>query len=111
MKKSILTFTLLCSTITTVAAQDISASKNIYGTSDFEAIDKEYATAMLGWTNAKNAKHSKAIILEGTDHAFALVGSMEEGIKLKHSGNYAQIMQDKFNPLLVTKTAEWLASF
>jgi hypothetical protein len=36
---------------------------------------------------------------------------MEEGIKLKHSGTYAQIMKDKFNPLLVTKTAEWLASF
>jgi pimeloyl-ACP methyl ester carboxylesterase len=84
---------------------------SIYGTSDFEAIDKEYATAMLGWTNSKNAKYSKAIILENTDHAFALVGSMEEGIKLKHSGNYAQIMQDKFNPLVVTKTAEWLASF
>jgi hypothetical protein len=76
-----------------------------------EAIDKEYATAMLGWTNAKNAKQSKAIILENTDHAFALVGSMEEGIKLKHSGNYAQIMQDKFNPLVVSKTVEWLASF
>ena len=84
---------------------------SIYGTSDFEAIDKDYATAMLGWTNAKNAKHSKAIILENTDHAFALVGSMEEGIKLKHSGNYAQIMQDKFNPLVVAKTVEWLASF
>lgn len=83
----------------------------IYGTSDFEAIDKEYATAMLGWTNAKNAKNSKAIILENTDHAFAIVGSMEDGIKLKHSDNYAQIMQDKFNPLLVTKTVEWLASF
>ena len=83
----------------------------IYGTSDFEAIDKEYATAMLGWTNAKNAKNSKAIILENTDHAFAIVGSMEDGIKLKHSDNYAQIMQDKFNPLLVTKTIEWLASF
>jgi hypothetical protein len=51
------------------------------------------------------------IILEDTDHAFALVGSMEEGIKLKHSGNYAQIMQDKFNPLVVTKTIEWLTSF
>jgi hypothetical protein len=51
------------------------------------------------------------IILENTNHAFALVGSMEEGIKLKHSGNYAQIMQDKFNPLLVAKTVEWLASF
>ncbi len=25
------------------------------------------------------------IILENTNHAFALVGSMEEGIKLKHS--------------------------
>jgi hypothetical protein len=36
---------------------------------------------------------------------------MEEGIKLKHSGNYAQIMQDQFNPLVVTKTIEWLASF
>ena len=51
------------------------------------------------------------IILENTDHAFALVGSMQEGIKLKHSGNYAQIMQDKFNPLVVAKTVEWLASF
>lgn len=51
------------------------------------------------------------IILEDTDHAFALIGSMEEGIKLKHSGNYAQIMQDKFNPLVVSKTVEWLASF
>jgi pimeloyl-ACP methyl ester carboxylesterase len=84
---------------------------SIYGTSDFEAMDKDYATAMLGWTNPKNAKHSKAIILEDTDHAFALVGSMEEGIKLKLSGNYSQIMQDKFNPLLVTKTVEWLSSF
>jgi dienelactone hydrolase len=83
----------------------------IYGTSDFEAMDKDYATAMIGWTNSKNTKHSKAIILENTDHAFALVGSMEEGIKLKRSGNYAQIMQDQFNPLVVTKTIEWLASF
>ena len=31
MKKSILTFTLLCSTITTVAAQDISPSKYKFG--------------------------------------------------------------------------------
>ncbi len=84
---------------------------SIYGTSDFEAMDKEYATAMIGWINPKNAKHTKAIILEDTDHAFALVGSMKEGIKLKHSCKYAQIMQDKFNPLLVTKTVEWLASF
>ena len=84
---------------------------SIYGTSDFEAMDKEYATAMIGWTGQKNSKHSKAIVLENTDHAFALVGSMEEGIKLKRSGNYAQIMRDKFNPLLVTKTVEWLSSF
>jgi hypothetical protein len=66
---------------------------------------------MISCTTTKNVKHSKAIVLEDTDHAFALVGSMEEGIKLKHSGNYAQIMQDKFNPLVVTKTIEWLTSF
>jgi pimeloyl-ACP methyl ester carboxylesterase len=84
---------------------------SIYGTSDFEAMDKEYATAMIGWTNPKYSKYSKAIILEDTDHAFALVGSMEEGLKLKRSGNYAQIMKDKFNPLVVTKTVEWMASF
>jgi hypothetical protein len=66
---------------------------------------------MISCTTTKNVKHSKAIVLEDTDHAFALVGSMEEGIKLKHSGNYAQIMQDKFNPLIVAKTVEWLASF
>jgi hypothetical protein len=59
----------------------------------------------------KSHFNDKSIVLEDTDHAFALVGSMEEGIKLKHSGNYAQIMQDKFNPLIVAKTVEWLASF
>jgi hypothetical protein len=59
----------------------------------------------------KSHFNDKSIILENTDHAFALIGSMEEGIKLKHSGNYAQIMQDKFNPLVVSKTVEWLASF
>lgn len=66
---------------------------------------------MISCTISKNLKHSKAIVLEDTNHAYAKVGSMQEGIKLKHSGNYAQIMQDKFNPLVVTKTAEWLASF
>lgn len=44
---------------------------------------------MIRCTNSKNVKHSKAIILEDTDHAFAKVGSMREGFKLKYSGNYA----------------------
>ncbi len=84
---------------------------SIYGTSDFEAIDKEYATAMIGWTNANNAKQSKAIVIEDTDHAFAKVGSMEEGIKLKYSGKYSRIMQENFNPLIVKKAHEWIISF
>lgn len=44
---------------------------------------------MIRCTNSKNVKHSKAIVLEGTNHAYAKVGSMQEGFKLKHSCNYA----------------------
>ena len=44
---------------------------------------------MISCTASKNVKHSKAIVLEDTDYAFAKVGSMQEGFKLKHSGNYA----------------------
>lgn len=83
---------------------------SIFGTSDFEAIDKDYATKMIDWGNTKFQKISKAIILQDTDHAFAKVGSMEEGRRLKYTENYKQIMENNFNPLVVTKTIEWLKS-
>ena len=44
---------------------------------------------MISCTTTKNVKHPKAIVLEDTDHAFAKVGSMQEGFKLKHSGKCA----------------------
>jgi hypothetical protein len=44
---------------------------------------------MISCTISKNLKHSKAIVFEDTNHAYAKVGSMQEGFKLKHSGNYA----------------------
>jgi hypothetical protein len=37
---------------------------------------------MISCTTTKNVKHSKAIVLEDTDHAFAKVGSMQEGFNL-----------------------------
>jgi pimeloyl-ACP methyl ester carboxylesterase len=83
---------------------------SIYGTSDFEAIDKEYATAMINWINPKFFGKSTSIILPDTDHAFARVGTMEEGIKLKRSEKYREIMRTNFNQSIIRKVSDWIFS-
>lgn len=83
---------------------------SIYGTSDFEAIDKEYATAMINWINPKFSNKSTSIILPDTDHAFARVGTMEEGVKIKRSEKYREIMRTNFNQSLIQNVSDWIST-
>jgi pimeloyl-ACP methyl ester carboxylesterase len=78
-----------------------------YGSADFEAISEAYAKAPVQWLASEGNHKASFVVLENTDHAFAKVPSMEAGIQLKQTPQYAQVMRNNFDKDVIAKFVQW----
>lgn len=81
-----------------------------YGEADIEALNDEGAKAIINTVNTYHPGNGTYTFLQGTDHAFAKVGSIEDGYKTKADPNYYSIMIENFNPKVVELSVSWLNS-
>lgn len=83
----------------------------IYGEADVEALNPEGTLAIVNTVNHYHPGHATYHFLKGTDHAFASIGSIEDGYRSKMNPNYSSIMVQNFNPEVIHVSTKWLEQF
>lgn len=81
----------------------------IHGEYDIHAVDAEWAETQAAIVNAYRPGQGEWVILEGTEHGFATVPSMDEHIRLRNQGALdLDYMSEHYNPALTRLVAEWI---
>ncbi|HEX8332993.1 MAG TPA: alpha/beta fold hydrolase [Segetibacter sp.] len=94
---------------TAKAWKDAAAySLGIYGEADVQALNADAAKMMADIVNRYHPGKGEYLILPGTDHSFAEVGSKQEYIKLQSSGKYMEKAKNLFSNKLVTAIDQWM---
>ena len=80
----------------------------IYGEADVEAVNPEGTLAIVNTVNHYHPGNASYHFLKRTDHAFASIGTIEDGYRSKMDPNYASIMIQNFNPEVIHVSTKWL---
>lgn len=81
----------------------------IYGEYDLHAISQDGTQKIAALVNDYHPGKGKFVLLEGTEHAFARVPSMEAYVRMRRDGTFnGSYMAEHFNPKLVSIVADWM---
>lgn len=81
---------------------------SIFGEADFEAVESGSHKAIVNLVNHFHPGHGTYVELEGTNHSLIKVGTMEEGIKARNSGNMRELFMTSFNYKLIDIMNDWM---
>ncbi len=80
----------------------------MYGEADVEALSPETAQSIIKTVNYYHPGNGMYQFVKGTDHAFAKVGTIEDGYRTKADPQYPRIMVENFNPEVITLSEAWI---
>ena len=80
----------------------------MYGEADIEALSADNALSIVKTVNHYHPGNGTYQFVKGTDHAFAKVGSIEDGYRTKADPQYSRIMIENFNPEVITLSESWI---
>ena len=80
----------------------------IWGEFDFEAFSRFDHESIIEIVNQNNPGKGTFIMLEKTDHAFAIVDSYKQDADLMQSGQYSKYIRENFNGKLIEEIDNWI---
>ncbi|MCB9233417.1 MAG: alpha/beta fold hydrolase [Bacteroidia bacterium] len=81
---------------------------SLFGEADFEALTPDAQKEIVRIVNQYHPGKGEFQLVEGTDHGMIKVGSMEDGIQARNSGQMAQLYRTSFNFEIITRLDQWM---
>lgn len=81
---------------------------SMFGESDFEAINPDSHSEIIRIVNTFHPGKGEYVFLPETNHSFIKVGSMEENVRIKASGEMGKYVRTSFNEDVVKIVVEWM---
>jgi uncharacterized protein len=80
---------------------------SMYGTADIEVMGPDPAKQITLIVNHGHPGHGTFLLLDGMNHSFAQVGSMEEEYKISGTPEYWPVLKTKYDGRIASSFVEW----